>query len=361
MAPEIEIPTTHSALTFTRRGDPLRVLTITHDFPTPKPSSLGRGEALIKVSAVSTDAGVTFIIKAIPHLTSKPWIPEINFAGTIVAMGPPSSDDSNGLHVGDEIVGVRANPFSRYNGAMQSYLVSPVNMLVRKPKSTSMIEASGLPAMGCTALQALELARVKRGDKVLVTGGSGGLGNMCVQLARALVGESGIVVSTCSSQNSELVKSLGADETIDYRVHDPLYEYLKKHHSSAPFNAILDVAGNPSEMFTSSPEFLTESGMFVVLGNMKALASASLLALLSGLLIFQLNRFRPVFLGGTPRKCIFYSATPNSKDLKRICDMVEAGQVKSLVDSVWKFEDVIKAYERGLSQRARGKIVVTFE
>ncbi|KAK6365641.1 zinc ion binding [Exophiala oligosperma] len=361
MAPDIQIPTTHSALTFTRRGDPLDVLTITHDFPTPTPSSLVPGEALIKVSAVSTDAGISLIIRSIPHLTSKPWIPEINFAGTIVAMGTPSSDDSNDLRIGDEVIGVRSSPLSKYNGAMQSYLVSPVNMLIRKPKSISMIEASGLPATGCTAIQALELAGVKRGDKVLVTGGSGGLGNMCVQLARVLVGESGIVVSTCSAQNAELVKSLGADETIDYRVHNPLHEYLNKHHSSAPFNAILDVAGNPKEMFTSSPNYLTKSGTFVILGNMKALESASLFGLISEILLVQLNRFLPVFLGGTPRKCLFYSATPLKKDMQRVCDMVEAGQVKSLVDSVWKFEDVTKAYERGLSQRAKGKIIVTFD
>ncbi|KAL6243696.1 zinc ion binding [Rhinocladiella similis] len=342
MAPEIQIPTTHSALTFTRRGDPLEVLTITHDFPTPKPSSLAPGEALIKVSAVATDAGICLIIRKIPHLTSKPWIPEINFAGTIVAMGPRSSDDSSSLQIGDEIIGVRSNPLSKYNGAMQSYLVSPVNMLIRKPKSISMIEASGLPGVGCTAIQALEIAGVKRGDKVLVTGGSGGLGHMCVQLARALVGESGVVVSTCSAQNSELVRSLGADETIDYRVHDPLHEYLKKHHSSTPFDAILDVAGNPNEMFTSSPNYLTKSGMFLILGNMNALATASFFAFISELLLVQLNRFRPVFLGGTPRKCLFYSATPNNKDMKKVCDLVEAGQVKSLIDSVWKFQDVMK-------------------
>ena len=207
------IPSTHSALTFTRRGHPLEVLTISHDYPTPRASTLKAGEALIKVSAVAMNAGVLLGITLFPHLTSKPWVPDMEFAGTIVAKGPTAKDDTDGLQVGDEIIGVRDGPsFMKYNGTMQSYLISNVRLLIRKPKTISMIDASGLSGVGCTALQALELAGVKRGDKVLVTGGSGGLGSMCVQMARAMVGESGTVVATCSSKNEELVKSLGADE-----------------------------------------------------------------------------------------------------------------------------------------------------
>merc|ERR1711964_611624 len=152
-------------------------------------------------------------------------------------------------------------------------------------------------------------------------------------MARAMVGESGTVVATCSSKNEELVKSLGADETIDYKVHDPLHKYLQEHHSSTPFNAIFDIAGSSNDLFTSSPFYLTKSGAFILLGGISVLASLSWLSLLSWMLQAQINRFLPPFLGGTPRRSLFYSASPNRTDMKRVREMVEAGKVKPVIDS----------------------------
>lgn len=206
------IPSTHAAWTFTRPGDPSDVLSLTTDYPTPSPQSLKAGEALIKVSAVSLNAGALLFITAMPHPTSHRWIPELEFAGVIVALGPPGNNEE-ALQVGDEVMGARDLPtMLKQNGAMQSYLVNPIRLLTRKPKNMSMIDASGLTGVGCTAIQSLEVAGVKRGDKVLVTGGSGGLGSMLVQMAKAIVGETGVVVATCSGKNEELVKGLGADE-----------------------------------------------------------------------------------------------------------------------------------------------------
>jgi|SRR5271156_5228933 len=88
----------------------------------------------------------------------------------------------------------------------------PAELVIRKPVNASMAEASGLAGVGCTAIQAAEAASLKPGDKVFVNGGSGGLGSMMVQVARAIVGESGQVIATCSGPNVEMVKALGADE-----------------------------------------------------------------------------------------------------------------------------------------------------
>jgi len=131
-------------------------------------------------------------------------------------------------------------------------------------------------------------------------------------------------------------------QVIDYKVHDPLHTYLQEHHSSTPFNAIFDVVGNPNQTFTSSTSYLTKTGTFLLLGAMGILASQSFLHLFSWLLQAQINRFLPAFLGGTPRRFLMFSANPGPKDLERILEMVQAGKIKPLVDSVWKLPEAKK-------------------
>ncbi|EXJ77460.1 hypothetical protein A1O3_09686 [Capronia epimyces CBS 606.96] len=369
MAAVASIPSTHAAWVFTKHGPPTEVLTLRTDHPTPTPASLRTGEALIKVSAVSTNAGFLLAINSFPHPTSHPWIPEIEFAGTIVALGPRGANQEQGqgqgegaaFQVGDRVLGTRTFPsMLKYNGALQAYLVSPVSLLVQKPDSISMIDASGLSGVGCTALQSLEVAGVKPGHKVLVTGASGGLGSILVQTAKAVVGETGVVVTTCSGKNIDLVKSLGADEVVDYTAHDPLHTYFEKHHSSAPFDAIFDVAGTSNTLYTASPSYLTKSGIYIQLGAIH-LTEGAWLSIISGFFTILLNRLLPTILGGTPRRFLFYSATPNQKDSKKVIELAEQGKIKAVVDSVWKVEDVKKAYERAVSHRARGKIVIDFD
>ncbi|EHY57006.1 zinc ion binding [Exophiala dermatitidis] len=370
------IPKTHSAWTFTRAGDPTQILTLRNDMPTRDPASLKQGEALIKVSAVSLNAGMLGLMK-FPHLTSRPWVPELEFAGTIVALpavqggSDPSGKGADAaaaaavpkFQVGDKVVGARTFPdLFKYNGTLQEYLVSPVWVMAKVSESLGVNEASGLPAVGCTALQALKVAGVKKGDKVLITAASGGLGTMLVQVARAIVGKDGIVVGSCSGRNEEFVRGLGADETIDYTTHSPLHEYLAEHHSSKKFDAIFDVAGTSNDLFTYSPSYLVENGTFVLLGNLNLFKpSASFFSFLVWALGTNVNRYLPRLLGGIPRKFYFYSATPTGEDTGKIIEMAEKGEVKPAVDSVWKWEDAIKAYERAKSQRARGKIVIEVE
>ncbi|KAL2397035.1 Trans-enoyl reductase poxH [Exophiala dermatitidis] len=374
------IPKTHAAWTFTRAGDPTQILSLRSDMPTPDPTLLKQGEALIKVSAVSLNAGMLGIMK-FPHLTSRPWVPELEFAGSIVALPPAAQGGGGGsnpsskpgdtagagtsakLQVGDKVVGARSFPdLFKYNGTLQEYVVSPVGQLGKVSESLGLNEASGLPAVGCTALQALKLAGVKKGDKVLITAASGGLGTMLVQVARVVVGKDGIVVGSCSGRNEELVRGLGADETIDYTTHSPLHGYLAQHHSSKKFDAIFDVAGTSNDLFTHSPSYLVENGTFVLLGNMNLFKpSASFFSFLIWALGTNMNRYLPRLLGGIPRKFCFYSASPTGDDTRKIIEMAEKGEVKPAVDSVWKWEDAIKAYERAKSQRARGKIIIEVE
>jgi len=135
---------------------------------------------------------------------------------------------------------------------------------------------------------------------------------------------------------------------IDYTVHDPLHSYLAQHHREVPFNAILDVVGADNELYTQSPSYLTPNGLFLLLGSMPAMHSGSIWRLLSWVLRSQINRYRPVLLGGTPRPCRLYSTKPDKKSLERVIELVQKGEVKGVVDSVWKMDQGLKVSGRAL-------------
>lgn len=132
----------------------------------------------------------------------------MEFAGTIVATGSSVHD----FRTGDEVISLRPLPeFIKYGGVLAEYVVSSTNAVAKTPKNMTLAECIGISGF-LTALQAVELAGVKKGDKVLVTGASGSLGNVICQWVSQVVGESGRVVGTCSGRNTELVKGLGVDE-----------------------------------------------------------------------------------------------------------------------------------------------------
>lgn len=215
------MPLTMRAWTFTRRGNPCDVLQLTPDHPTPQPSQLKPDEVLVKVSAVGLMAGMSVLFALAPHFRT-PWIPELEFSGIVAAVGATVAPDE--FQIGDEVLGTPAiDSILRINGVLAEYAVCWKKSLVKKPEAVSWEEAAGLAACGMTSVQATDLADVKEGDKVLITAGSGALGTQLVQVARALVGESGRVVTTCSERNRALVIGLGADEVSRvsqaYRLH----------------------------------------------------------------------------------------------------------------------------------------------
>jgi reticulon-4-interacting protein 1, mitochondrial len=197
------------AWTFTSRGLPASILHLNSDLPTPSAQSIGPHEVLVKVSHVALNVGLLLMLRLMPHVTSTPWIPELEFTGTVVSIGSKVSE----LKLGDEVFGAQNFPtYFKHGGTLAEYLIMPAELVLHKPVNASMAEASGLAGVGCTAIQAAEAASLKPGDKVFVNGGSGGLGSMMVQVARAVVGDSGQVIATCSGPNVEMVKALGADE-----------------------------------------------------------------------------------------------------------------------------------------------------
>ena len=144
---------------------------------------------------------------------TKPSIPDMDFSGTVIKTSK-SVPVSRELVPGTAVFGTV--PMSQHlmggKGALAEYVAVPAENLVLKPSNVSFEEAAGLPITGVTATSCMDLAKVKRGERVLVNGASGGIGSLVVQMAKGVVGDEGMVVGVCSGRNLEMVKGLGADE-----------------------------------------------------------------------------------------------------------------------------------------------------
>ena len=121
----------------------------------------------------------------------------------------------------------------------------------------------------------------------------------------------------------------------------PLHEYLIKAHCDKPFDAIFDVAGDTA-MQKNCAKYTTESACFVQLGSLEAAKSPSWYALLSYLIPAKLERYRPLWLGGVPRKHRMMNGTPGNGGVQRAARLAEEGKLKVVLDSVWDLEDAKK-------------------
>lgn len=141
---------------------------------------------------------------------TKPSIPEMDFAGTILSLGPSVQNFIIGDRVfGNIPIGLH---FNKGRGALAEFVVLPFDRVVGIPVGMKDEEAAGLGIVGCSALALIDRAGPEEGDRVLVNGASGGIGTLLVQMLKDIVGEKGKVVALCSGSNVEIVKGLGADE-----------------------------------------------------------------------------------------------------------------------------------------------------
>ncbi|KAE9371128.1 NAD(P)-binding protein [Stipitochalara longipes BDJ] len=345
---------TMKALTHTSRGIPLSVLSLSHNLPIPVIAN--PTDVLIKISHASLDPGASILTTLIPMaFRTKPSIPETDFSGTVVATGTAVSP-SRELIPGAKVCG--SAPLSGMilhgRGVLAEYVVVPAENVVLKPEGIGLEEAAGLPIAGFVALSVMDLARVKKGERVLVNGASGGIGSLVVQIAKQAVGEEGRVVAVCSGRNEGMVKGLGADEVIDYQEHAPVWNYLERRFGAEPFDVILDCRG-VQELFTHCPRYLKEGKPFVTVGP--ARPEYSFLGVLYMVRYMISNVLWPSWLGGVNRPYLFAKGPASLEGLERVSRLAEEG-LKVPIDSVWDLEDALKAYEVALSMRARGKIIV---
>lgn len=216
-----EIPSEMHAWTHTSRGPPTRVLHLVSNVPVRHPKTAS--EILVKVSYAALNPGGAIMMHFVPFiLRHSPAVPEMDFSGVVVELGPATENDSltggaqeSSFKVGDRVFGSIEVPthVGGGHGALAEYVVVNPKHCCRAPANAKMEELAGLGIAGTTALRLIKTAEpwLKPGAKVLVNGASGGIGSLVVQLAKNVVGDSGLVVAVCSARNRDLVLGLGPD------------------------------------------------------------------------------------------------------------------------------------------------------
>ncbi|KAJ7092475.1 hypothetical protein B0H15DRAFT_777523 [Mycena belliarum] len=326
------LPQSQRAWTFTSRGLPREILALNSDFAVPPPP---RGaNLLIRVSHVSLNPGCYVAMATIPPLVrrlvsgNREYVSEGEFAGVVHLAGPAAPAH---LCSGARVFGCMPVPkLIAGAGTLAEYFVIPAESVALVPDTMRWPEAAGLAGGGQTAFNMLIETTLRPGTRVLVNGASGGVGTMVVQLAKA---QGAYIVATCSGANVDLVKSLGADQVVDYRVNTPLPTHLAKAYGAEPFEYILDCIGTQA-LFEQCASYLTPTGLFVNVGNFEG----------PGITIWHamLNTYLPCIFGGVPRRYKMISTTPNGEKAAGLARMVEEGQLRVVVDEVFQFEDAMK-------------------
>jgi NADPH:quinone reductase-like Zn-dependent oxidoreductase len=294
------------------------------ELPRPVP---GAGEVLIAVAASSVNpidwkraSGTMKLIMPVKF----PAVPGYDVSGVIEQCGPGVT----GFSVGQR---VHARIAQGSGGGSAEFAVAGVTEVAAMPDGLGFAEAAAMPLAGMTALQAL---RDKAGmplsgaqKRVLVVGASGGVGHFAVQIARS----AGVtVVGVCSARNAALVTSLGATAVVDYKAPNP-------YAGQEPFDIVLDCVGSDPGPFLA---MLTASGCYV-----------SCLPAPANLLRALLNPFS----GKKVRSVMLKS---NATDLAILDGLYASGKLKAVIDSRFPLQDLALAWERSMSGRSVGKVVV---
>jgi len=244
-------------------------------------------------------------------------------SGDIVSVG----GDVRGFRVGDAVF---AFPGAAMGGHAEYRCMPDDGMVAKKPASLGYEEAAALSFGGTTALTFLRKAAIQKGDKVLVNGASGGVGTAAVQLARHFGAE---VTGVCSSNNLELVKSIGAARVIDYTRDD----FTKNGET---YDIIVDTAGTAG--FARSKRSLKDGGrLLVVLGTLPDLLLGPARSMASG------------------KKIIAGSSSPRPEDLRFLATLAESGALKPVIDRRLPFERIVDAHRLVDTGHKRGSVVVT--
>ncbi|BAV04985.1 bifunctional protein: zinc-containing alcohol dehydrogenase [Filimonas lacunae] len=310
--------------------------------PAPEPQA---DEVLVEVHA----AGINLLDSKIRSgefkilLTYKtPFILGHDVAGVVTKVGPAVQK----FKVGDEVY---SRPADYRIGTFAEFIAVKEKDLALKPKNLSMEEAAAIPLVGLTAWQALiQKGNLKKGQKVFIQAGSGGVGTFAIQLARYM---GATVATTTSAGNTALVKSLGADVVIDYKKDDferVLSDYdLVLHSQDAktlekslrvlkPGGKLISISGPPD------PDFAKEAG---VPGFVKLL-----IRILSAATRRKARKLNVGF------SFLFMKA--NGNQLTEITALIHSGIIKPVMDKVYPFSEIKEAITYVESGRAKGKVVV---
>jgi NADPH:quinone reductase-like Zn-dependent oxidoreductase len=253
-------------------------------------------------------------------------VPGRDVAGTVVRLG----SDVTELQIGDEVLGIA-------NGAFAEYAAAHADKLVRKPAQLPFEQAAVVPVSATTAMQALRaVGRVRAGQRVLVVGASGGVGTYAVQIAKAF-GAS--VTGVSSTAKMDLVRSIGADEVIDYTREDFA-------DGTRRFDLVLDIGG--SSRISRLRRALTPKGTLVIVGGE------------GGRWIGVARQLRAVALSlFVPQRLTTFVNKESHEDLDAVRALIERGEVTPIVDHVYALADAPNALRHLEAGKARGKIAIS--
>jgi NADPH:quinone reductase-like Zn-dependent oxidoreductase len=303
------------------------------DIPTPE---LKPDRVMVRVRAAGVDPSVWHIMTARPSIVRvmgegltkpKTRVRGVDMAGVIEQVGAAVS----GFRPGDEVYGVAAGSFAELAPA-RATRIAP------KPSNLTFEQAAAVPVSACTALQALrDKGGIRAGQRVLITGASGGVGTFAVQLAVAFGAE---VTAVSGPSKVDLVRSLGAARVIDYTKEDFAA-------SGQRYDLILDIAGRPT--VATLRRVLTPTGTAVIVGGEGGTGWFGGI----GRNLWGVIRSR---LGGPKVRSML--ATVETADLETLKGLIEDGKLSPVIDRTYPLERTAEAIAYQQEGHARGKVVV---
>lgn len=297
----------------------------------------GDDDVLVRVHAAGVDQGVWHLVTGLPYVVRvagfgllRPGsrVPGLDVAGRVEAVGR----NVTRFRPGDEVFGTCGGSFAEYACAREDRLAG-------KPANVTFEQAAAVPTSAVAALQALrDRGQVRAGQKVLVIGAGGGVGTSAVQLAKALGAD---VTGVCGTTKTDLVRSIGADDVIDYTREDFA-------DGARRYDLILDTAGR--RPLSRLRRALTSRGTLVIVGGEgegRWLQGTD--RQLRALLLAPFVRQRLRVLMSAERE----------EDLRYCGELIEAGEITPIVDRTYPLSEVPEAIRYLRGGHARGKVVIT--
>jgi NADPH:quinone reductase-like Zn-dependent oxidoreductase len=310
--------------------------------PMPK---IGANDVLIKIIAASInpidlktkDGGLKMLLKY-----EMPLILGSDFSGIITEVGAAITN----FKVGDPVYGrVQKNRI----GTFAEYIAVAQGDIAIKPANLTFEEAAAIPLVGLTSYQALhDIMKIKPNQKVLIQAGSGGIGTIAIQLAKML---GAYVATTTSAKNFELVKSLGADQVIDYQTenfYDKLHDY----------DYVFDTQGG--KILENAFKIIKPGGKVVSISGLpnERFAEEYHLPLWKKLAFRLVTRNLTKLEKTSQADYHFLFMKPSGKQLETLRTYLEAGTLKPVIDRIIPFSEIADAFNYSHSGKAKGKIIL---